>query len=279
MSQILVIKSTGEQEIFDPNKLAFSLKRAGADSDQTQEIVNHIQGELFNGMTTNDIYRHAFDLLRSSPVKSAAAVKYSMKRAISELGPNGFPFEKFVAEIFKARGYEAVTDQIVYGHCVEHEMDVVAWKGDELIMVEAKFHNEAGIKSDLKVALYIKARFDDLKDGTFEYGGKKRKITKSYLITNTKFTDHAIRYAECQGLNLVGWNYPKQGNLEDMIEEANLHPLTALPSLSAVDKKNLLDQGLVLCKSLNVTPEELVKYGIEKSRVSAVAHDVKNICI
>jgi len=279
MPQTLVIKSTGEQEIFDPAKLTFSLKRAGADSDQTRQIVEHIQGELFDGMTTNDIYRHAFDLLRSSPVKSAVAVKYSMKRAISELGPNGFPFEKFVAEIFKARGYEAVTDQIVYGHCVEHEMDVVAWKGDELIMVEAKFHNEQGIKSDLKVALYVKARFDDLKDGVYEYGGVKRKVTQFLLITNTKFTDHAIRYAECQKLTIIGWNYPKKGNLEDMIEEANLHPLTALPSLSSLDKKNLLDQGLVLCKSLNVTPEELVKYGIEKSRVAAVAQDVKNMCI
>ena len=279
MSHILVIKSTGDQEIFDPAKLSFSLTRAGADSDQTREIVEHIEGELFDGMTTNDIYRHAFDMLRNSPTKSAVAVKYSMKRAVSELGPNGFPFEKFVAEIFKARGYEAVTDQIVQGHCVEHEMDVVAWKGDELIMVEAKFHNEAGIKSDIKVALYIKARFDDLKDQVYEYGGKKRKVSKAYLITNTKFSDHAIRYAECQGLNLIGWNYPKVGNLEDLITEANLHPLTALPSLSQVDKKNLLNQGLILCKSLNVTPEELVKYGIEKAHVNAVMNDVKNICV
>ncbi len=201
-----------------------------------------------------------------------------MKRAVSELGPAGFPFEKFVAEIFKARGYEAVTDQIVQGHCVEHEMDVVAWKGSDLVMVEAKFHNEQGIKSDIKVALYVKARFDDLAGNSYTYGGKKRKLTKCFLVTNTKFTDHAIRYAECQNLSLIGWNYPKKGNLEDYIEESGLHPLTALPSLSQVEKKKLLDQGLVLCKQLNLPADELVALGVDKARAGSVLADIKNIC-
>ncbi|MEN9621773.1 MAG: hypothetical protein RLZZ67_207 [Candidatus Parcubacteria bacterium] len=278
MSQILVVKSTGEHQAFDSEKLIFSLKRAGADSAQAHEIAKHIEGELFDGMTTNDIYRHAFDLLRSMPAKSAAAVKYSMKRAVSELGPNGFPFEKFIAEIFKAKGYEAVTDQVVQGHCVDHEMDVVAWKDNDLVMVEAKFHNEQGIKSDIKVALYVKSRFDDLMGLKYEYGGKKRKVTKCFLITNTKFSDHAIRYAECKGLNLIGWNYPKKGNLEDLIEESGLHPLTALPSLSETEKKKLLDQGLVLCKQLNAPVDVLASYGIDKSRIPAVLLDIKSVC-
>lgn len=278
MSQILVVKSTGEHQVFDPSKLIFSLKRAGADSAQAHEITKHIEAELFDGMTTNDIYRHAFDLLRSSPIKSAVAVKYSMKRAVSELGPNGFPFEKFIAEIFKAKGYEAVTDQVVQGHCVDHEIDVVAWKDTDLVMVEAKFHNEQGLKSDIKVALYIKSRFDDLAGLKYEYGGKKRKLTKCFLITNTKFTDHAIAYAECQGLNLIGWNYPKKGNLEDLIEESGLHPLTALSSLSELDKKKLLDQGLVLCKQLGTSVEALASYGIDKARIPDVLLEVKTIC-
>ncbi|HEY0908033.1 MAG TPA: restriction endonuclease [Candidatus Paceibacterota bacterium] len=280
MSPILVVKSTGEQEVFDPSKLIGSLRRAGATAGQAHEIASHIEKELFDGMTTNDIYRHAFDLLRSMPkaAATAAAVKYSMKRAVSELGPKGFPFEKFVAEIFKAKGYEAVTDQMVEGHCVEHEIDVVAWKGNQLAMVEAKFHNEPGLKSDIKVALYIKARFDDLKGRSFIYGGKKRKLTKCFLITNTKFTDHAIRYAECQDLALIGWNYPRKGNLEDLIEESGLHPLTALPSLSEMDKQKLLDSGLVLCRHLNVSEEELVGMGVPRDRIPAIMADIKSVC-
>ena len=276
MSPILVVKSTGEREVFDPAKLVSSLRKAGAGDAQANSILKHVEGELVDGMTTSEIYRHAFSMLRHAARPVAA--RYSMKRAISELGPNGFPFEKFLAEIFRAHGYEAVTDQIVQGACVEHEVDVVAWKGNELVMVEAKFHNEPGLKSDLKVALYVKARYDDLKDNTYEYGGKKRKITKFQLFTNTKFTDHAVRYAECKGLSLVGWNYPKKGNLEDLISESGLHPLTSLTTLSQTEKRMLLDQGLVLCKQIAEQAEGLVAYGIPKDRVPAILEEISHLC-
>ena len=125
-----------------------------------------------------------------------------------ELGPSGFPFEQFVAEIFRSKGYETVTDQIVLGGCVEHEIDVVAWKKDELIMNEVKFHGDIGLKSDLKVVLYVHARFEDLAENVYEYGGKTHKLTGGWLITNTKFTVSAIKYAVCKKMNIVGWNYP-----------------------------------------------------------------------
>ncbi len=276
MSQAFVLKANGEREPFDESKLFHSLTNAGATEEQARSVVAHLTGEIFDGMTTNDIYRHAFDLLRSAPRQ--VAVRYSMRRALGELGPNGFPFEKFVAEIFRAKGYEAVTDQIVQGACVEHEMDVVAWKGNELIMIEAKFHNEAGLKSDVKVALYVKARFDDLKGQTFEYGGKKRKVTQALLITNTKFTDHAIRYAECQKLSLIGWDYPKGASLENLIEETKLHPVTAIPGMTEGEKKTLLNQGVVLCKSVREAGDKLSDYGIEKDRIPAILEDAKHIC-
>jgi hypothetical protein len=256
-SAILVTKAAGERELFDPKKLVASLIRAGAGDAKANEIVRHVETELVSGMTTGEIYRHAFDLLRKTARPVAA--RYSMKRAIAELGPDGFPFERFIAEIFKARGYQAVTDQIVVGHCVEHEVDVVAWRDtadkSELVMVEAKFHNEPGLKSDLKVALYVKARFDDLREREYEYGGRPRQITSWQLFTNTKFSDRAITYAECQNLSLVGWNYPRKGNLEDLINESALHPLTSLTTLSQTEKRLLLDQGLVLCKQIVGRPE------------------------
>ncbi len=275
MSQILILKSTGERETFEPAKLISSLEKAGANHGQAERVLLHIQAELVAGMTTSEIYRHAFDLLRHSARPIAA--RYSMKRAISDLGPAGFPFEKFVAEIFRAEGYEALTDQIVQGHCVEHEVDIVAWKGDELVLVEAKFHNEPGLKSDLKVALYVKARFDDLRDGLYEYGGRSRKVTSFQLFTNTKFTDHAIRYAECQGLALVGWNYPRKGNLEDLVNEAGLHPLTSLTTLSQMEKKSLLDAGLVLCKHVREHQFDLPNYGVDKAKIKQILEEIETI--
>ncbi|HEU0080490.1 MAG TPA: ATP cone domain-containing protein [Candidatus Paceibacterota bacterium] len=275
MSQFLVVKSTGEREEFRAAKLVGSLRKAGASDEQANKILKHIQDELEDGIATNDIYRHAFDLLRHTAQPVAA--RYSMKRAIAALGPNGFPFEKFIAEIFKAHGYEALTDQIVQGRCVEHEVDVVAWKGDELVMVEAKFHNEPGQKSDIKVALYVKARYDDLRDNLYEYGGKERRVTAFQLFTNTKFTDHAIRYAECQGLSLVGWNYPAKGNLEDLVNESGLHPLTSLTTLSVTEKRMLLDHGLILCKQLADQGEGLVHYGIARDKIPAVLREIDGL--
>ena len=70
--------------------------------------------------------------------------------------------EKYIAKIFQAWGYETLTDQTILGNCVSHEIDIIAWNNEKLIMVEAKFHNELGTKSDVKIALYIKARFEDL---------------------------------------------------------------------------------------------------------------------
>ncbi len=275
-SPMIIVKATGEQEVFNPTKLMTSLLKAGASKDQASAVVTHIQRDMVSGMTTSEIYRHAFDVLRT--LAQPVAARYSMKRAISELGPNGFPFEKFVAEIFKAEGYEALTDQIVYGGCVEHEVDVVAWKDDELIMVEAKFHNEPGIKSDLKVALYIKARHDDLKEGIYDFGGKERKITKFQLFTNTKFTDHAVRYAECKGLSLVGWNYPTTGNLEDLVTELGMHPLTSLTVLSHGEKTAMLNAGIVLCKQVEEQKNNLAQYGVPKEKVAPLLQEIKHLC-
>ncbi|OHA20787.1 MAG: hypothetical protein A2849_02815, partial [Candidatus Taylorbacteria bacterium RIFCSPHIGHO2_01_FULL_51_15] len=240
---VFIVKSDGTRQAFDGRKLEASLKKAGASLPVTEKIAGHIEREIEDGMSTSAIYRHAYELLHK--FERPASARYSLKRAIAELGPSGFPFEKFVAELFKARGFETLTDQMVDGKCTNHEMDVVIWNENRLIMAEAKFHNEIGIKSDLKVALYIKARFDDLKGQKFMFG-KERLLDEGLLITNTNFTTQAIKYSECSGVRLIGWNYPRSGNLHDLIEGEQLHPITCLSTLSSVEKKGLLDKGVVL---------------------------------
>lgn len=212
-----IIKANGAIEAFEPTKLRESLLRAKASDDAISSVMAHIIKELKDDMTTQEIYEHAFKYLEE--YQKPVAERYSLRRALMELGPSGFPFEDLVAEILKAKGFEVLTRQIVLGGCVPHEMDVVAWNKKKLIMVEAKFHNESGTKSDLKVALYVKARMDDLKNNVFNYGGGDRKITESWLVTNTKFSSTAIHYGVCQNLVMIGWNYPEKGNLQDLIEE------------------------------------------------------------
>jgi hypothetical protein len=273
--QILVVKANGKREAFEPEKLRASLLRSDASSKSADEVLEHIKPELYNGITTEEIYRHAFDILKN--IEKPVARKYSLRRAVMELGPTGFPFEDFVAEILKAQGYRTLTRQTVLGGCVPHEVDVVAWNERKLIMIEAKFHNELGTKSDLKVALYVKARFDDLKENVFNYGGIDRKITDAWLVTNTKFSTTAIHYAECKNLTLIGWNYPEKGNLEDMIEGEGLHPITCLTSLSAEEKRLLASAGAVLCSNIRSDPSVLKTVLGDKFDSNAVINEINEL--
>lgn len=258
---ISITKSDGTKQLFEEEKLVNSLKRVGASLEVIDDVVDEIEREIREGMTTSEIYGRAFDLLRRHSTKVAA--KYSLKRAMTELGPDGFPFEKFVARIFRMWGYDAITDQVVLGKCVDHEVDVVAWKDDSLAMVEAKYHNEFGLKSDLKVSLYVKARYDDLSDNEYDYGKKKRKLSERWLITNTKFTDKAIQYSECNKMKLLGWNYPKGSSLHELIAENGLHPITCLTTLNREQKRELAGIDAVVCLDLVGNPELLKQIGVK----------------
>lgn len=273
--EIFVTKADGERELFDDSKLVSSLKRSGASNDVVSSIVDHIKAEIEDGTSTSHIYKHAFYLLKK--INRPVAARYSLRRAMVGFGPTGFPFEKYIAQVFKAKGFESVTNQIVMGSCVSHEIDVVAYNEDKLIMVEAKFHNTLTEKTDLKVALYVKARYDDLIEQNFSFGGKTRSLTEGWLITNTKFTDNAIRYGECVGLKMMSFNYPEKGNLADFIEDSGLHPLTCLTTLSQSEKSSLLAKGKVLCSDVK-DKSMLKEVGIKDDKISKIHEEAVALC-
>lgn len=258
--KIIITKATGEREAFDSNKLRQSLLRSKADPQIVDEIIERIGLELKDGMTTAEIYRNAFALLKEKHKK--ASVRYSLRNAVMDMGPTGFPFEKLIAEIWRAKGFESTTDYIAKGKCVEHEIDVAAWNQEKLIMIEAKFHNEFGIKSDLKTVLYVNSRWADLEGEIFDGVLGDRKLSEGWLITNTKFTEQAIKYAECRKMNLVGWNYPETGNLQDLIEENNMHPITSLKSIGPREERLLMEAGIVLCKQAKENQDIVRQVGI-----------------
>jgi hypothetical protein len=270
-----VTKSDGSRQLFEEEKLVSSLKRVGTSGEVIDEVVDEIEKEMWDGMPTEDIYHRAFELLRKHAHHTA--IKYSIRRAMFELGPDGFPFEKFVARIFNMWGYETLTDQTLLGSCIEHEVDVVAWKDQSLAMVEAKFHNEFGLKSDVKVALYVKARFDDLADTVFDFGGKSRKLSERWLVTNTKFTESAITYGGCKGLKMVGWNYPSKGNLHEIIEGNGLHPITCLTSLTHQEKKDLIGRNILVCADLVTHTNILHDIGIKEDILKKVLEEAELI--
>lgn len=272
MTSILVKKADGTEEQFIPEKLLVSLRRAGATDSTAAEILRQVEQSLQSGMTTSEIYKSAFKQLRDR--SRGAAVRYSMKRALLELGPSGFPFEEFVAEIYRAQGLAVTTNTILAGACVEHEIDVLIEGGKKRTVIEAKFHNALGFKTDLKVALYVAARIEDVRRGVHA----DEIPIEGMLLTNTKFTSKAIQYGTCARLELVSWDYPREGNLNQLIDRSGVFPVTALTTLSRREKIELMNQNIVLCKAVLNSEPLLQGIGLKQKRIGEVFSEVGTLC-
>lgn len=271
----MVLKADGTIEEFRVEKLRSSLRRAGASIDEVTDIIKRIESRLFDGIKTEILYREAFAMLRES--EHSIAARYSLRRAMVGLGPTGFPFEDYLARLFTHLGYTTKTRQEIKGRCVSHEVDMIAYRGDECIAAEAKFHMQPGTKSDLQVALYSYARFLDIK-GIRPLRGKAPAISRSLIITNTKFTTTAIKYARCSGVELLSWDYPRKGNLQQLIEASRLYPITVLPSLSVRHKQELLRNGAVLCSDIIDNHTLLRSVGVPGRTIPMVLEEGARLC-
>ena len=272
---VLIKKSDGSEEPFKAFKLEKSLRLAGASEIVTRDIIESISSKLTDGTTTRKIYTSAFSMLRRKEHTPVAA-RYSLKKAVFDLGPSGFPFENFIAEIYRTKGYNVSVDVVLRGKCAEHEVDLIAHSPHKSFGAEIKFHNHQGIKTDLKIALYVHARFNDLVGA--ERSSANVWIQEGVLITNTKFTTHAIAYGECVGLSMIGWEYPEKGNLHMLIGETGLHPITCLTTLSSVDKKRLLENKIVLCRSFKGNAHMLERYGIPRRKIPDIVEEADALC-
>ncbi|HJO89783.1 MAG: ATP cone domain-containing protein [Candidatus Pacebacteria bacterium] len=269
MKQILITKQDGTKEPFNVEKLRHSLTRSGASEQEIDGVVDYVKKDLKEGMSTSEIYKHAFSYLEHE--KKPIAARYSMKRAVLALGPSGYPFENFIAEIFRTKGYKVEVGSVVKGACVEHEVDIIGEMNGQKIGAEVKFHNKLGIRSDLKVALYVHARFEDIRSG-------KIQIDEDWLITNTRFSSNAIKYSNCINMKMISWTYPKQGNLHDLIEETGIQPITALTSLSGAEKKKLMEQKVILCKNIESNEEILHSLGLGAQKIENVMAESQALC-
>ena len=274
---MLIKKASGEIESFQAGKLKASLLKAGATTELAELIVNQVEETFKDVVETKRIYRMAFGLLKKH--SNQLAGRYHLKRAIMDLGPSGYPFEKYVAALLNAQGYQTQVGIMIRGKCITHEVDVVAEKTDQHFMVECKFHNHPGTKSDVKVPLYIRSRFEDVRHSWVQLPGHKAKFHQGWVVTNTRFTQDAIDYGKCSGLKLIGWDYPANGSLNERINLAGLHPLTCITGLSKVEKKTLLKAGVVLCRELCEQPELLYPLDMSPRKIKAVLKEAHGICM
>jgi len=273
MNQILITKKSGERVPFEERKLINSLKRSGASDEDIEKVLVALDGQLVNGMSTHKIYQKAYDLLKIKSRKVAG--RYRLKKAIMELGPTGYPFERFVGKLIEFMEYDTQVGVIVQGKCVQHEVDVVAEAEQKRIIVECKYHREGNRKSDVKVAMYIRSRFNDIEKAWKEEGKLDHQELEGWLVTNTRFTKDALTYGECAGLKLISWDYPEIGSLRQRIDHAGLHPITSLHSMTKKEKQYLLDEGIVLCREL--TEDLLAKFGIRASKIRRIMDEANDL--
>ncbi len=301
---VKITKASGEKVPFSEGKLRHSLQRSGATESQIDFVVDEVNDLLYEGIPTGKIYRKAYEMLRKRSRSKAA--RYKLKKAIMELGPSGYPFERFVGAILEQQGFRSEVGVVVAGKCVTHEIDVMASKNSKLILVECKFHNRPGVKCDVKVPLYIHSRFRDVvmscnsNEGRNEAAGNirvsgmrvsdarpsdKRNMGvrilgsddfseyEGWIVTNTRFTDDAISYGTCSGLVMLGWDYPDKSSLKHRIGLAGLHPVTCLSSLNRKEKEFLLEKGIVLCRTVPAEIELLRELGLSDARIAKVERE------
>ena len=275
-TDIVITKASGKKEPFAKSKLYQSLLRAGASATLANQIVQSIEIDLTEGMSTKTIYKIAHKLL--SKAEHPVAGRYHLKNGIMELGPSGFPFEKYVSDILAHQGYTVQVGKMVDGKCVKHEVDIIAEKGEQHFMIECKYHNSPGIFSNVKIPLYIHARFKDIESQWMTIPGHEAKFHQGWVVTNTRFTTDAITYGSCAGLKLVSLDFPIKGSLREMIEETGLYPLTCLTSLTKSEKNHLLDRKIVLCKEIRENEQYLVEADINPTRIKSVLEEATQLC-
>lgn len=271
-----IIKSSGEKVKFSLNKLRLSLKRTGADKQTIDQIINNVRDELYQGISTKEIYNRAFALLKKK--KSYLASKYKLKKAIYELGPTGFPFERFVSAILKYSGYTTEVGKILQGKCVTHEIDVFAQKNNETTIIECKFHSEQGLKCNVKIPLYINSRYQDVKTHWDANPKNETTLTQGWLVTNTRFTEDALRYGNCCGLYLLSWDYPKDNGLRNRIDRLGLYPITVSTLLTQREKQFLLTRNVVLCRQLISDKFYLDHLGVSEIRKEKILDEISQLC-
>ena len=270
-----IIKANGEHVGFSEKKLRESLLKAGADTNRINEIISKVSSQLYPGISTKKIYKTAYAMLKSSERHLAA--RYHLKKALMELGPSGYSFEKYIGELMKIQGYQVRIGIIQEGICVQHEVDVIAESKDRRLMIECKYHNQQGVFCDVKIPLYIHSRFVDIELAILRKKNKTKQF-EGWLITNTRFSKDALQYGNCIGLKLIGWDYPVHNGLKDLIDNFRLYPITCLTSLTKNEKMILLDKKIVLCNELKKDEELLETIGLKEPRLSHARREINQLC-
>jgi Holliday junction resolvase-like predicted endonuclease len=250
---MFVTKFDGRKQEFQKEKIVRTCLRMHASSEQAEEIAERIERKIYDGIPTREILKLIFDYLKE--YKPETEHKIDLKEAISLLRAKP-DFEKFVQLILKELGYDVFPNQYMQGRCVEYEVDAIAKKENKTFLVEVKHHINHHSYTGIDVCLETQARLEDLREG-FDLGLNSVKFDGALIVCNTKFSEHAKKYAYCKGIELIGWKTPEEKGLEQTIEEKKFYPITFIKGLDRETQEKLCDNGIILV-------QQLVKFDVEE---------------
>ncbi|PKB16010.1 ATP cone domain-containing protein [Flavobacterium sp. 5] len=271
-----IVKHSGSIVDFNHEKLKQSLLKSGATPAVADKVLQLIEDEVYEGISTKQIYKLAFSLLKKG--SNSHAARYNLREAIRLLGPEGFFFEKFIARLFLSEKYQAKVGLVLQGKCVSHEIDVIAKQGAIVTMIECKFHGGKDAATDVKVPMYILSRFNDLKENEYKIFSNNDRISRCCIVTNNRFTSDAVVFAKCVGLELLSWDYPETNNLKDKIDKNRLYPITCLTTLTLSEKEQLLILGVILVEDIIDDSLDLEKIGLNSRRIKNVLAEALQLC-
>jgi hypothetical protein len=272
---IVIRKASGETESFDASKLEQSLKKAGASQSFTERIIHEILNTIQEGASTRQIYRQAYKLLNQ--FNRTNALKYSLKQALLDMGETGYPFEHLVGEIFRRQGYAVQVGQIIHGQCITHEIDVIATNSKEQILVECKYSSNQGKHVGVQVPLYVHSRVEDIVMKRKHIPEFVNLSFSAYVVTNTRFSEDSLEYAKCNGMILIGWDFPQGKGLKDMIEKYQIFPITILKQLTNKEKQTLMQKGIVTCSQLVNNKHNVEELGVSEKRKKKILQELDNL--
>jgi len=247
-----VIKASGDIQDFEPEKLRKFLLRIKVPEALASEIVAKAEGTFHDQCSTADISRLVVSELKDAPMGKLLVARFNIKSNLRKMGPAGYVFEKFVGRLFQLEGYDIEVGVQVQGKCAEHEIDVIALKGNEKNFIECKFHNKEGTKSDINITLYNYARFLDIMAGD----NKNGYAHKAWLVTNTKPTNQALKYAQCIDMYVLTIEIPYGASIIEKIMSRNAFPISTISILDPYLEKLFLGEKVMLSDILDTNIQE-----------------------
>lgn len=243
---IYVTKADGSKQLFDREKIVQTCQRIGANREVAIQIAQEVEKNLYPDITTQQILQIIFTIM--SKHKPAVQHLFDLKQGIS-LMESKPEFEVFVRVLLAYSGFQVKPNTLLRGLCGEHEVDALVTKDSLTYLVEAKHHSYYHAFTGLDESRIARAIMEDVTDG-YASGATEIKIDRAMIVTNTRYSEHAVNYGRCRGILQVGWASPEGFGLRDIVEKHKLYPLSCLRGVTTETRLRLVEAGIVLIKQL-----------------------------